>query len=392
VPALGWKRVQLRRAERASPERVQIVEAGSADASIACGECRVAVRRDGCVDLDWGAHAYRGLFAVEDLGDRGDSYDFDRAGEDEVELAGVAVERARHPSGIARLRVVRRLRVPARLEVDRETRSRDRAELVLATELRIAPGVPRADVDVRLVNTARDHRLRLLFPLGADAADLRAATTFDVVARRAGADPRAAGVHPAPSTFPFHGFARAGALAIAAWGLNEAELLDRPSGAALAITLVRCVGSLSRGDLRSRPGPAGPGLATPRAQCEGELRARMALFVGAAERELRAAELGLRAVPAGAQQVAPAQGWVELAPDELVLSALKPSECGAGFVARVLNPTDRAVDARLRVAVPFDRAAAVRLDETELPDAIERRGEVLEFPVPAHALRSVWLV
>jgi alpha-mannosidase len=49
-------------------------------------------------------------------------------------------------------------------------------------------------------------------------------------------------------------------------GPFEYELLD----GAIAVTLLRCVGWLSRGDLRHRPGHAGPGIATPGAQMLGD--------------------------------------------------------------------------------------------------------------------------
>jgi len=48
-------------------------------------------------------------------------------------------------------------------------------------------------------------------------------------------------------------------------GPFEYELLED----GVAVTLLRCVGHLSRGDLRHQPGHAGPGIATPGAQMLG---------------------------------------------------------------------------------------------------------------------------
>ena len=210
------------------------------------------------------------------------------------------VERFAHASGIAGLRVERRLRVPARLEADRETRSRERAELRLRTELRVAPGVPRVDAHVQLWNAARDHRLRLLFPVGAGVSRCDAATTFDVVPRGMQKPDDAGWVQRAVGSFACQGFVHAGGLSVVAPGLTEAELVATPAGAALAFTLLRAVGNLSRHDLRSRPGPAGPGTDTPGAQCPGLVEARLALFAGLDPAAARDAELGLRAVPCGA--------------------------------------------------------------------------------------------
>ncbi|MHA1412213.1 MAG: hypothetical protein ACTSO4_06310, partial [Promethearchaeota archaeon] len=54
-------------------------------------------------------------------------------------------------------------------------------------------------------------------------------------------------------------------------GLPEYEaLLDKDGNVILAITLLRCVGWLSRGDFESRRTDAGPSLYTPGAQCIGK--------------------------------------------------------------------------------------------------------------------------
>lgn len=66
-----------------------------------------------------------GIGAVEDLGDRGDSYDFDPLAESATYVERVDVRRLWHPSGIEELELTRSLRIPARLEQDREHRSSD---------------------------------------------------------------------------------------------------------------------------------------------------------------------------------------------------------------------------------------------------------------------------
>ncbi|MEN8159167.1 MAG: glycosyl hydrolase-related protein, partial [Myxococcota bacterium] len=167
-------------------------------------------------------------------------------------------------------------------------------------------------------------------------------------------------------------------------------LLESAAGSAIAITLLRAVGNLSRHDLTTRPGPAGPGTDTPGAQCPGELRAKLVLFAGLDASAARDAELPLRAVPCGAEPlVSPDRPSLSLEPGPLVLSAVKPAEHGDGLVVRVLNPTDEAAEARLGMGFPFERAEPVRLDEAVLEEPLVRDGDVLRFPVPPHALRSV---
>jgi hypothetical protein len=390
VPAFGWKRVVLRRNETASPDEAVAVTPGGSDAALEAGGVRVAVGADGRVDIAFGARRFAGLFGVEDVGDRGDSYDFDLTGEDQTRLVGVTATRFTHPAGVAGLAVERRLSVPARLADGRGARSRERAELRLVTEVRIAPEGGRVDVRVVLDNTAEDHRLRLLFPVGHGVAQCEAATTFDVATRSRELPDDAAWVQRAVASFVQQGFVHANGLSVAAPGLPEAELIETPEGAAIALTLVRAVGHLSRHDLRSRPGPAGPGTDTPGAQCPGRLEARLSLYAGLDPAAARDAELPLRAVPAGDAPLAPeGRALLALEPRALVLSAVKPAEQEEGLVVRVLNPTDAAHEATLRLGFPFARVEAVRLDEAPTGDAVTRAGETLRFTVPPHALRSV---
>jgi hypothetical protein len=390
VPAFGWKRVVLRKQEAVCSDEGVRVAPGSAEAFVEAYGVRVALRADGRVDVAFGARRFEALFGIEDLGDRGDSYDFDLAGADESELVSVSAERFTHPSGVCGLRSERRFSVPARLAPDRASRSRERAELVLRTELRVDPCSSSVDVRVRLDNTAEDHRLRLLFPVGRGISYCDAATTFDVVRRTSELPDDTGWVQRAVGTFVSQGFVHANGLTVVAPGLDEAELVRQGEASAIALTLLRAVGHLSRHDLRSRPGPAGPGTDTPGAQCLGRVEARLVLLPGLDPAAALAAVLPLRAVPCGeAPLVEQGQSLLELAPRELLLSSAKPAQDGPGLVVRVLNPTEAKLEATLRLGFPFTRAEAVRLDETPTAERVTHDGDTLRFAVPAHALRSV---
>jgi alpha-mannosidase len=380
VPAFGWKRVALRAAEPCPDS----VDAGR---EIAAGAVAVRARDDGTFDVSFGEQRFSGQGALLDLGDRGDSYDFDPVEGGEVALEQVSFERRRHPGGIERLAIARTLRVPARLAADRERRAPESGQLRVLTEIRLSEAVPRVDLRVCVENRAEDHRLQILFPSGAPQLRFQAATTFDVAERVPGPADARGWIHPAPATFPAQGFVHAGGLTVCAPGLAEAEL--RPDGA-IAFTLLRAVGTLSRHDLRTRPGPAGPGSATPGAQCPGPFAARLSLLCGLDPAAARDAELGLRAVAAGRAPLVPAgRALLALAPRELLLSALKPAERGPGLVVRVLNPGAGELEARLEPGFPFERAQAVLLDESPAELPLRREGAALRFPVPPHALRSV---
>ncbi len=183
----------------------------------------------------------------------------------------------------------------------------------------------------------------------------------------------------------------ANGLSVVAPGLHEAELIPGDPSR-IAITLLRCVGSLSRPDLRSRPGPAGPGTDTPKAQCPGTLRARIALFEGLDGRRARDAELGLLAVVRGDEPaVSERNPLLSLDPPQLILSALKPADQGEGLVLRIANPGADSRQANVGLGFPFEAVEACRLDESALepPFPIQREGRVLRFDMPPHTLRTL---
>src|SRR5207245_9838418 len=70
VPAFGWKRVRLTR----SDEHPETTDEGR---YIAAGAVSVNSNDDGTFDVRFGDHAYHSVCALEDTGDRGDTYDYD---------------------------------------------------------------------------------------------------------------------------------------------------------------------------------------------------------------------------------------------------------------------------------------------------------------------------
>src|SRR5262249_20876166 len=157
VPAFGCRRYRVAPAERV-PDQVD-------DGRVIEGTgVRVAVADDGTLTIRLGDREYSGLLAVEDRGDRGDTYDFDPVDDDPgATLAALSWQRQRHPSGTARLRVERVFTVPHALAENRDQRTAETVSLAVRVEARVAAGVPRVDLLVRVDNTAADHRLRLLF-------------------------------------------------------------------------------------------------------------------------------------------------------------------------------------------------------------------------------------
>jgi hypothetical protein len=127
----------------------------------------------------------------------------------------------------------------------------------------------RADEDVvRLEGAIRnerpDHRLRLHVGLEEPADRSLAGSPFELVERSAVGE--GGEVEAASATWPARHVVLAGGTAVLHEGVFEYEL----AGAQLAVTLLRCVGTISRPSLATRPFAAGPDVATPLAQMMGE--------------------------------------------------------------------------------------------------------------------------
>lgn len=210
-------------------------------------------------------------------GDRGDEYNADI-------LPGGVVQPAYrellevHGDGVSvSLRYLSIMAVPAGLNAKRSRRSRkETAPVTIDTTVTAWAGLPRIDFRVAINNMARDHRLRALFPLPFRVTSAWTENHFHV-AERSLTPPPWNGISPElpPTTLPqktFAAFEDGGhGLAVFNRGLQEGEVVSDLRGRqAYALTLLRCVGWLSRPDLASRRGGAGPTIATEDSQVQGE--------------------------------------------------------------------------------------------------------------------------
>jgi len=218
-----------------------------------------------------------------DEGDRGDEYNFDALLDPQRVAASnrrISIETDAKAPVAGRLRVQLEYDLPRHLGSDRETRSSELVTISIATEVTLYADVKRVDFVTTIDNKAADHRLRVHFqtPVRADTAFFEQA--FAVVERGLDLEPHGR-VEDAIGTVPQKTFAciEHGGVGVALFnrGIPEVEVMRGSEGAEIALTLLRSVGWLSRGDLRMRKGHAGPGLETPEGQSLGVHRFEYAL-------------------------------------------------------------------------------------------------------------------
>jgi len=159
-------------------------------------------------------------------------------------------------------------------------------------------------------------------------------------------------------------------LMVANRGLPEIEVLRTHGGSEIALTLLRCVGWLSRGDMSVRQGHAGPGLPTPEAQCIGEYTSYYALIPHAGDwqeafAEAHAFAVPMRAVSTGshAGTLSSCGNLVEIEPKDLVVTAIKEAEAGHGLVVRFWNTSTESREAEVKLWKRPSRAVQCNLAE-----------------------------
>ena len=370
VPGFGW------RAWEAPPLSVAPVRASDRD-GLTNGLLSVAV--DGA-EGTWsitpaGGPPLAGLGRLVDDGDAGDTYNYSPPPDDRVvsrpDAVAVEIREAGPVRGV--VRITSSYRWPALLAGG--ARAGDEAAVVV-TDLELRPGEDLLRVTTSFDNPSRDHRLRAWFPLPTAADQSHAECAFAVVTRGRSAEggPQEFGL----PTFPSRRFVSAGGLTVLHEGLLEYELVDE--GAALALTLLRATGILSRATMAYRDNPAGPAFPLEGPQMPGPLTVRYALHVGAGDPYALSdqAWVPLEVVEGAGLVAAPAQGQV-LAVAGAEVSALQ--RVGGRLELRVFNPS--AAETTVTVA---GRAGWL----VDLRGAPRERMED-SFPLPAWGIATVRL-
>jgi len=349
---------------------------------------------------------FTGLNRLVDGGDIGDLYNYCPPAHDLI------ISKPMEPpkielvsSGAVRsiMRISGHLSLPDACTTARDERSAQMTISPFVSEVSLTSGVRRIDIHTGVENTAKDHRLRVTFPLPYLVEAAAAEGTFEVRLRPI-ASPRPADtaewIEDPVNTFPQKRFVDASngkvGLGVLNRGLPEYEIVQDESGQmAVAVTLLRCVEWLSRGDLSTRKGHAGPMEFTPEAQCLGHHEFDYALVPHSGDweaeealvlREAQAFNTPMRVLVSEQHegQLPSRSTLVEVEPRTLVVSAIKQSETGQGVIVRIYNPLSHPVEATIQPGFACSQAFVTNLNEelAEHPQGMPlqiglRSGEIL---------------
>jgi mannosylglycerate hydrolase len=321
--------------------------------------------------------------------------------------------------------------LPASLTADRQRRSPEQVPCPIRTLLTLHHDGRWLDLRTTVDNRALDHRLRVCFPTGIQASVAHADGHFDVLARPIELPPGEGWDQPPVPTRHqryFVDLSNGGVgLAILNRGLPEYEVLrDRSGGeevGSIAVTLLRCVGYLSRGDgdMPTRPALAGPPLEVPGAQCLGTHTFEYAIaphsgdwrsiyrdaysyrapvyvrrgteqegYLPTAEEKAAWGDTWQKPLELGGE-LPPEASFLAVQPEMVALSAVKRAERGDHLIVRLYNPSSEPLDARLRTLAPIRNAWLVNLNEEVVGALPVRQGQNLALAIAGKEVKTIAL-
>ena len=259
-----------------------------------------------------------------------------------------------------------RMAVRAKKHKNDRTRSDTLTICRIVTDVQLRKDSPMVEFTTEVTNTAKDHRLRVLFPSGIQTDVSHAEGQFDVLTRPLAKN---RGWHGASPFYPQQAWVNVNdgevGLTIINKGLPEYELYD-DAQRTLALTLLRCVGRLSGG------GESPAAQKTPDAQCLGTYTFQYAMLPHAGTWE--SAQVWQHAhrhnVPVRVMQTAQHDGkflrclsFVRVTPGNLVVSAIKKAERADSIIVRLYNTTDETIEGMVKFATVMQAVNLVNLNE-----------------------------
>jgi alpha-mannosidase len=381
VGGLGFKRYDLNISED-EPEQSMTDGVRCEETSIENDLVKVEMNENGTITVTnkKSGEVYSGLMEFEDSEDIGDSYDYcPTVNHQSIRYSDISVSIENGHMGplVGSLIASGELDIPQAVEAGSLRRTDETVSCQFTIEVSLYSDSPTVHVNIEIENLAEDHRLRLLFPTETQSTTCIADSAFDVIERPIRPKEGKDWFQPVAPTYPMRSFVSVSSkkrgLSIATKGLLEFEMLEE-SGGTIAVTLLRSVGWLSKTNLTTRHGAAGPYLETPGAQCIGKQMFEFAIIPHTGNwkeaKVHRSVDEYLN--PLAARFITPGEvkrgkyqdECINIEQDDIMLSAFKQSENGKYLVLRFWNITAKETDCTGDLGFDVTEAIGARADET----------------------------
>lgn len=330
---------------------------------------------------------YKNLCYFEDEADAGDEYNFSHIINDEkintlnlkpkIEIVEESSLRI-----VARIEYV--LSLPEKLEDN--LRSNKRIDLPIVNYITIEADSKVIKFKTFIKNTAKDHRLRVLFPTNIKTDFVDSYTQYDIYNEKVDVDPEYYEIPDSVKRIikgarePFASRTKltkglidindkSEGLAILTKGLYEYEVIKDN---VVAITLFRAVDRIAKENLLTREGDAGPNIFTPEAECLREMVFEYAVIPHDCNIDLinyhalYNSPLIIVETDRHRGTIKKDLGFIELLDKNVKVTSIKPSEDGQGLIIRFVNLDENEKEISIRTLLNAKKASKVTLIEDEI--------------------------
>jgi mannosylglycerate hydrolase len=346
---------------------------------------------------------YSRLNLFIDSGDCGDLYNYCPPEHDCVVTAKIRNIEIKESIVAQKLIISYTMDIPAKISKDRKSRSRERVTTVIVSSISLVPGVARIDIHTEIYNQSSDHRLRVHFPVPFHCDDSLHDGHYETVQRQIGlpvydetwAEPPRPEVPQGDFTIVKSGNL---SLTITNRGLPEIEVSNSENGNGdIALTLLRCVGWLSRDDITTRKGHAGPmGIATPEAQMIGNHSFDYSIIPGGKNlapsiHQAYAFNAPLKSMNTTIHSgnLPPKYSFIQNENQDFIITTIKLSEENANLIIRGYNRLSSPIDIKLKLWKPFSQAYIVSLNEKVIQEIPISRNDQVSLRIEGNKIVSL---
>jgi alpha-mannosidase len=395
VPPVGFKGLVIKKTER-FPKYASALKTGANFIENDYLRIEANVRGEVTLKDKTTGRKYTKLNVFEDSGDVGDEYNYSYPLKDQWRYSNKGNARIKLVENgplRAALQVKLSMSIPEAATSDKKARSTKRVKIPITTTLYLTPYSRAVEIETTVVNNAKDHRFRVLFPSGIKTDTVYADSQFCIVKRQQKAyDLKEFTIEHPAKVAPMQRFMTvkddARALTLLSYGLPEYELKLDGKGT-LALTLLRCVGLLAGENLITRPGgKSGWHNETPEAQCLGTHTFKYAIFPHRAEEfetmesineQCEKFHYPLLAVRRkNAEELKLEDSLLSLSPKTVALSAIKESEDAKAAIVRWWNPRLHEISADLKLNAAVKSVALAKLNEDKVSMLPVAQNQIIE--------------
>ncbi len=347
---------------------------------------------------------YENLNYFEDVGDGGDEYNFSWLPGDEpinslkkdakiIDVKDYGFEKV--------IKIHKEIELPVAISPDRKGRSSKRCILPIEITYKLLRDLPRVDVELTLTNTVKDHKLSFVVEVPKRVSEVVNDGYFGMVS------------HPPDyriyddnyteediSRYAMESFVVLNEekvkLSVVTQGIHEYESHIVNENTKLTFTLLRAIEWLSRDDLTTRRGHAGPPVFTPDAQCLGTYGYRYAFVLleegSKEEMYAKAKDYLYEPVALGVLEKEKKVHSSTLPSFEfdkgLLLSALKVSDEGDSLILRLFSQRKKEGTLNIKTHEPIDIWDANMKEDTLVHISM---GEENSIPILPSCIKTISL-